>query len=54
MEVPVFQLRKIRDFMFRETSVNSWLEIFALLDEADFPAEFMTDRQQRTVETREL
>ncbi|HZB87956.1 MAG TPA: hypothetical protein VE291_04800 [Terracidiphilus sp.] len=32
---------------------STWSEVFAALDEAAFPAEFMADRQQGTAETRE-
>ncbi len=31
----------------------SWDEIFAALDEAEFPAEFMAKREQGVAETRE-
>ena len=31
----------------------TWDEIFAALDAADFPAEFMAERQQGTAEVRE-
>ncbi len=34
-------------------SPSSWEEIFAALDAAEFPANFMADRQQGTAETRE-
>jgi antitoxin VapB len=34
-------------------SPASWLEIFAALDKAEFPADFMADRQQGVAETRE-
>jgi antitoxin VapB len=34
-------------------SPSSWDEIFAALDAAEFPANFMADRQQGTAETRE-
>jgi antitoxin VapB len=32
---------------------STWNEIFAALDEAGFPAEFLNDRQQGVAETRE-
>lgn len=34
-------------------SPSSWDEIFAALDAAEFPAEFMADRRQETAEVRE-
>jgi antitoxin VapB len=34
-------------------SPSSWNEIFAALDAADFPAEFMADREQGVAEVRE-
>jgi antitoxin VapB len=34
-------------------SPSSWDEIFAALDAAEFPAEFMADRKQGVVEVRE-
>jgi antitoxin VapB len=34
-------------------SPDTWDEIFAALDRARFPAEFLADRQQGTAETRE-
>lgn len=35
------------------SSPASWLEIFAALDEAKFPADFMAGRQQGVSEARE-
>lgn len=32
---------------------SSWDEIFSALDEAQFPSEFMSDRQQGIAESRE-
>jgi antitoxin VapB len=32
---------------------STWNEIFAALDEAGFPAEFLNDRQQGVAETRD-
>lgn len=32
---------------------SNWSEIFAALDEAEFPDDFMADRQQGTIEQRE-
>ena len=34
-------------------SPDSWDEIFAALDRAQFPSEFLADRRQGTAETRE-
>jgi antitoxin VapB len=34
-------------------SPSSWNDIFAALDEADFPPEFMADRNQGVAEDRE-
>ena len=34
-------------------SPDSWDEIFAALDQAQFPPEFLADREQGTAETRE-
>lgn len=41
------------DLILSETPPSTWAEVFATLDEADFPVEFMTDRVQGIVETRE-
>jgi antitoxin VapB len=35
-------------------ALETWNEVFAALDEASFPAEFMAEREQGIVETREL
>jgi antitoxin VapB len=32
---------------------NTWEEVFAALDNAEFPRDFLSDRQQGVVETRE-
>ena len=34
-------------------SPETWQEIFAAIDRAQFPPEFLADRQQGTAETRE-
>jgi antitoxin VapB len=41
------------ELILSEEAPLTWAEIFAMLDEADFPAEFMADRQQGIAEKRE-
>jgi antitoxin VapB len=51
-EVYVRQDPQTGDLILSE-SPSSWQEIFAALDEANFPPEFMADRQQGEHEDRE-
>lgn len=41
------------DLILSQTPASSWEEIFTALDAAQFPADFMADRQQGTAEKRE-
>lgn len=41
------------DLILSQAPPSSWPEIFAALDEAEFPTDFMADRRQGTAETRE-
>ncbi|HVC45821.1 MAG TPA: hypothetical protein VND90_01115 [Terracidiphilus sp.] len=41
------------DLILSQSPPATWAEIFAALDEAAFPADFLADRRQGTAETRE-
>jgi antitoxin VapB len=51
-EVYVRRDQQTGDLIFSQ-SPASWEEIFAAIDEAEFPADFMADRQQGVAEVRE-
>ncbi len=51
-EVYVRRDAQTGDLILSQTP-TSWSEVFAALDEAAFPAEFMTERGQGIAETRE-
>ena len=42
------------DLILSQSPPATWPEIFAALDKAKFPSEFMADRKQGTAEKREL
>jgi len=52
-EVYVHRDQQTGDLILSQAPPSSWNEIFAALDEAEFPAEFMADCSQGTAETRE-
>jgi antitoxin VapB len=52
-EVYVRRDQQTGELILSEARPLTWAEIFALIDEADFPAEFMADRRQGIAETRE-
>jgi antitoxin VapB len=41
------------DLILSQAAESSWEQIFAALDEAKFPPEFLANREQGTAETRE-
>lgn len=41
------------DLILSQSPPATWAEVFAALDEAAFPADFLDDRKQGTAETRE-
>jgi len=52
-EVYVHRDPQTGDLILSQAPPSTWAEVFAALDEAEFPNEFMSDRQQGTAETRE-